>query len=53
MGFFFVCLGGGGGKWGARARGRHRNDFFPHHIYCAQSKVNSGGGGGGQWGVCV
>ena len=50
--------GGGGEEWGpdlrrmgGGARGRHRNDFIPHHIYCAQSKVkwvsNGGGGGGG------
>ena len=34
--------GGGGGadlRRGVGARGRHRNDFFLHHVYCAQSKV--------------
>ena len=35
---------GGGG--GGGARGRYRNDFFSHHIYCAQSKVEWGGGNG-------
>ena len=34
--------GGGGG--GGRPRGRHRNEFFPHHIYCAQLKVKWGEG---------
>ena len=44
--------GGGGGRpssgggGGSGARVRHRNDFLPHHIYCAESKVKWGGGGG-------
>ena len=37
----FVWGGGGGGG----IRGRHRNYLFPHHIYCAQSKVKWGSNG--------
>ena len=37
MGGFGRPSSGGGG--GGGPRGRHCNDFFPHHIYCAQSKV--------------
>ena len=41
---------GGGGGGGGGAKGRHRNDFFPHHIYCAQSKVKWAHGVNGSWG---
>ena len=46
---YFIKKNWGGGTKGVRpswggggAKGRHRNDFFPHHIYCAQSKVKWG-----------
>ena len=49
--FFFFFFWGGGQKARPSSeegpRGRHRNDFFPHHIYCADSKVKWGGGNGG------